>query len=91
MKPKPKWHYAEPGSWRDHANSVLAALWEQAAEESRAPTKQEIYDAYPYGMREYTPYKVWLEQVKWFQAGCPGRTAYQREYIVPKEQTRLSI
>lgn len=64
-------HYALPRShsWRAHANQVLADLFA----DGHVPTKAEIFNAYPFGMREYTPYKIWLEQVKWWQAGCPAR------------------
>jgi hypothetical protein len=57
-------------SWRDSANEVLATLFIIG---QPAPTKQQLFDAYPFGMRKYTPYKVWLEQVReWKKAWAKG-------------------
>lgn len=83
-----------PASWREWADSVLRELWQECAKQGRAPSKQEIYDAYPFGMREYTPYKVWLEEVRWFKDGCPAVSARHpghaigspAVYVPPKEQ-----
>lgn len=67
-------HTAKPGSWRWHANQVLAQLYASG----RQPTRREIFDAYPFGEREYTPYKVWLEQCRWWADGCPAPAARPR-------------
>lgn len=53
--------------WRVVANERLAPLFA----DGKRPTEVEIHDAYPFGMRKYTPYKLWLEQVRWWKAGCP--------------------
>ena len=68
--------YGMPGSWKESASRTLEPLFK----DGRQPTKQELYDAYPFGMREYTPYKVWLEQIDWFKRGCPG---YRRQQVEP--------
>lgn len=59
------------GSWRDVADDVLATLFIAG---KPAPTPDEVFEAYPFGMREYTPYRVWLEQIKrWKAAHAAGR------------------
>lgn len=59
-------------SWRDSANEVLAQLFVVGR---APPTKQQLFDAYPFGERNYTPYKVWLEQIKrWKLAHTAGRS-----------------
>lgn len=60
--------------WRDLADDVLRYLYA----DGHQPTAQEIFDAYPFGMRAYTPYKIWLEQVKWWAAGCPQKPKGQQ-------------
>jgi hypothetical protein len=57
--------------WRDNADAVLAPLFA----DGKRPTDQELFESYPFGERNYTPYKIWLEQVKWFKAGCPRKGA----------------
>ncbi len=58
-------------TWRDRADITLSTLFIVG---HSAPTQQEVFDAYPFGERAYTPYKVWLEQVKrWKVAHAAGR------------------
>lgn len=58
-------------TWRDRANTVLAGLFIVG---KPAPSKKELFAAYPFNEREYTPYKVWLEQIKrWRVAHAAGR------------------
>lgn len=56
--------------WRLRARQVLTPMFEDGGE----PTRRELVAAYPFGMRTYTPYKIWLEEVRWFKAGCPDKT-----------------
>ena len=56
-------------TWRDLADRTLAPLFA----DGHTPTKQELFDAYPFGMRKYTPYKIWLEQVKRWREASPLR------------------
>ena len=63
-------------TWRGAADRILARLFIDLPE----PTKKEIYDAYPFGERAYWPYKVWLQQVKWWRAGRPEK---KMAYIQP--------
>lgn len=62
-----------PGGWRDRADNVLRRVYDAAALEDRKPTPKEIFDAYPFGMRKYEPYKIWLEQKKRWARGLPLR------------------
>ena len=71
--------------WRVAANKHLAPLFK----DGRVPTRAELRDAYPFGQRAYWPYKIWLEQVKWWKAGCPDKpqTKLAKKIgEVPKEQ-----
>jgi hypothetical protein len=46
-------------SWRQRAVEVLLAL---KIEKGDPDVKRKLFDAYPFGMRKCTPYKVWLEE-----------------------------
>lgn len=59
-----------PSPWRTISDRVLAPLFEGG----REPTKRELRDAYPFGERKYWPYKIWLEEVHWFERGCPPKS-----------------
>jgi hypothetical protein len=61
-------------SWRDIARQVLYTVTKGAILYNGSPnnwdtkTKQQVKRvidaAYPFGLRKYTPYKVWLEERK---------------------------
>jgi hypothetical protein len=50
--------------WRDHARPIIAAV----IRDNPAATEQELRrllrQAYPYGVRELHPYKIWCSEVK---------------------------
>jgi hypothetical protein len=48
-------------SWADYADQVLAEIFVRG---QPAPTREQIRDAYPFGTREYWPYKVWGKRVR---------------------------
>lgn len=56
--------------WRVYARQVLRPLFA----DGRQPTRRELIEAYPFGERNYTPYKIWLQEVRWFKAGCPDKS-----------------
>ena len=60
-------------TWRDLADKRLQEIYDAAAQHDRKPTKEEIYDGYPFRFRQYTPYKIWLEQVKRWERSEPLR------------------
>ena len=76
---------AERGSWRWRADEVLRDLY---TETDGAPTSLQVYCAYPFGERHYTPYKIWLEQVQWWRAGCPRNTRTRRAQMPSKPDPR---
>lgn len=52
--------------WREHARDVI----EQAIAQAKAlkldekATRRLISDVYPFGVRKYHPYRIWLDEVK---------------------------
>lgn len=61
------------GWWSERADAVCRELFKDG---HYLPTKKEAFDAYPFGMREYTPYKVWLTQLKKWRRWTEARLAY---------------
>ena len=68
--PTPKKRYT---TWRERADAVLTALYAAAEADGRTPSLAEIREAYPFGQRAMWPYKVWIEEVRWFRRGRPKR------------------
>ncbi len=74
-------------TWRRHADKILSRLFA----DGRTPTDREIRDAYPFGERAMWPYKVWLEEVRWFKAGCPDRPIRRPAAVALPGQEALPI
>lgn len=51
-------------SWRDTARPIIAKVLEENTGKDEAVIKKALYDAYPFGKRQYHPYKVWLDEIK---------------------------
>jgi hypothetical protein len=59
-------------SWSDVSDRYLAQLYR----EHPNPTRAQIRDAYPFGEREYWPYKAWCKRVRaWRLARAQGLAA----------------
>lgn len=51
-------------TWRDHARPIIAAVLKETAGKPEVDIRKALKDAYPFGMREYHPYKIWLDEIK---------------------------
>lgn len=66
-------------TWREHARPIIAKLLTSAKEEAwgEERLKKALYDAYPYGQRQYHPYKIWLDEIR-VQRGLKPRPERMR-------------
>ena len=79
-------------SWAQRADHVLEELFRETA--PAMPTNKQIREAYPFGERQYHPYKVWLRRVAaWKAARLAGqsrpvrtRSDYQKPMRPPDPQ-----
>jgi hypothetical protein len=53
-----------PHSWRDSARPVIAAVLRAMEGKPEKEIRAALKAAYPFGMRKYHPYKVWLDEIK---------------------------
>lgn len=51
-------------SWRDRAREVIAEVYARVDRNDEAALRKALFDAYPFGERAYTPYKIWLDECK---------------------------
>lgn len=55
-------------SWRDAAkariSTIYVQVWAFITEGEIDKARSTVFDAYPFGQRHYTPYKVWCEEVR---------------------------
>lgn len=69
----------KPSWWGKRSDDVLRPLFA----EGKTPTDKELKAAYPFGQRAMWPYKVWLEHVAWWKAGCPDKSSKGRRPTRP--------
>ena len=47
-------------TWRDKATSVITNIMHEHPNTHGKDLQKLLYNAYPFGMRKYHPYRVWL-------------------------------
>jgi hypothetical protein len=51
-------------SWRDRARPIIAKVLADTKGQDEKAIKVALFNAYPFGPREYHPYKVWLDEIR---------------------------
>lgn len=51
-------------SWRDHSRRVISEVVRKSGWKTEQELRKALREAYPFGMRQYHPYKVWCDEVK---------------------------
>lgn len=51
--------------WREAAQRTITAALTDVTTKDETELRRILFDAYPFGERDYTPYKVWLEEVRY--------------------------
>ena len=50
--------------WRLRSRSVIANAFAENPDANRKQMRKILFEAYPFGVRQYTPYKLWCQEVK---------------------------
>jgi hypothetical protein len=50
-------------SWRDAARPIIARVLTETEGLPEKDIRKQLFDAYPFGMRKYHPYKTWLDEI----------------------------
>lgn len=74
-------------TWRHSARPIIQQVLAETKGQSEAAIRKALKDAYPFGQREYHPYKVWLDEIKKQRFG-KKRTA-KGEEITDKNQLNI--
>lgn len=72
------------GTWRASAKPIIAEVLKQTIGKSEKDIREALKEAYPWGVRQYHPYKVWLDEIK-VQRGLKRK----KSDIPPDNQTDL--
>lgn len=52
------------GTWRASATPIIAQVLKETRGKTEKEIRQALKEAYPWGVRQYHPYKVWLDEIK---------------------------
>lgn len=51
-------------TWRDRWRPIIANVLKETAGQSEREIRKALREAWPGGLREYFPYKVWLDEIR---------------------------
>jgi hypothetical protein len=72
------------GTWRDIAKPIIREVLKENAGKSEKEIRKALKEAYPWGVRQYHPYKIWLDEIR-VQLG----TKQRKRFMVPENQGGL--
>ena len=76
-------------SWREKAAPIIERVLKETQGKPEAEIVKALFDAYPFGPRQYHPYKIWLDEIK-IQRGKKSR-AWNRPYSDRKPDPNQGI
>ena len=79
--------------WREKAAPVIARVIAENKDKSLKEIRKALYYAYPFGQREYHPYKIWLDECA-KQLGTKKQTHWhlgRKKVITPKDPNQMEL
>jgi hypothetical protein len=50
-------------TWRERARPIIASIIAEIGTGDMKRLRKELRDAYPFGLRQYHPYKIWCDEI----------------------------
>lgn len=50
--------------WRDRARPIIARVISEVGTEDKKKLRDALREAYPFGPRQYHPYKIWCHEIR---------------------------
>lgn len=69
--------------WREKVKPIIASVIADVGTSDMAKLRQALRDAFPFGPRQYHPYKIWLDEIN-VQLGLK-KTTVRRKGRVARE------
>jgi len=51
-------------TWRDRARPLIAKVISRVGTEDMKGLRKALREAFPFGPRDYHPYKIWLDEIR---------------------------
>lgn len=74
-------------TWRDKARPIIAAVIEQYGTADEAALRAALREAYPWGPRQYHPYKIWCDEIREQLGTKPPKPPRARKAVVEAKKT----
>lgn len=58
------WGTEDRMSWRERSATVIRKVLEETKGQPKEVVDKALFDAYPFGPRQYHPYKIWLSEIQ---------------------------
>lgn len=78
--------------WRTHSRKVIQKVIAENPDKSGKELEKAISAAYPFGPRQYHPYKIWLDEVK-IQTGKKVKHPYRQPVrkVKPVDKNQIPL
>jgi hypothetical protein len=50
--------------WREQAAPIIAGVLKETAGQDEKAIRKALMEAYPFGPKEYHPYRIWRDEIK---------------------------
>lgn len=75
--------------WRDRARPIIAEVLAATAGQPEPEIKRALREAYPFGPRQYHPYKIWCDEVARQRGRKPKLGSAGQQQAANPNQRRL--
>jgi hypothetical protein len=79
--------------WRERAAPIIAKVIEENKDKDLKEVRKALFQAYPFGERQYHPYKVWLDECA-KQLGTKKKTHWhlgRKKKIEPPDPNQMNL
>ena len=59
-----EWLVMASRTWRERARPIIARVLKETQGQDEMVVRRALRDAYPFGQRQYWPYKAWLDEIQ---------------------------
>ena len=66
-------------TWRDKARPIIAKVIADVGTSDMSRLRRALREAYPWGPREYHPYKIWCDEIRVQLGTKPKRTVDEQK------------
>ena len=78
-------------SWREYAKPIIAKVIAENQGKDLREVRKALSQAYPFGQREYHPYKIWLDEIAVQLGTKKKKNIFGRKKTEPPDPNQMSL